>query len=176
VMDEPLRVVRASEPPVAESAETASFEGFVTENQTRLFGSLCLITGSRYEAGDRSGSLRPRTRALGPCAKHGRSDRLRVRHGDERLPTPPPSGGNRPAAVGRRSADARRLRLRGGSRGRARRPGAAASGSAGGARGHGALRLLLGRSRTDARCSALNDPSSSYEARTALRDLIGEER
>jgi RNA polymerase sigma-70 factor (ECF subfamily) len=49
-MDEPLRVVRASEPPVAESAEAASFEGFVTENQTRLFGSLCLITGSRYEA------------------------------------------------------------------------------------------------------------------------------
>lgn len=50
MMDRPLRVVRASEPPVAESAEAASFEGFVTENQTRLFGSLCLITGSRYEA------------------------------------------------------------------------------------------------------------------------------
>jgi RNA polymerase sigma-70 factor (ECF subfamily) len=49
-MDGPLRVVRASEPPVAESAEAAGFEGFVTENQTRLFGSLCLITGSRYEA------------------------------------------------------------------------------------------------------------------------------
>jgi hypothetical protein len=28
----------------------ASFEVFVTESQTRLFGSLCLMTGSRYEA------------------------------------------------------------------------------------------------------------------------------
>jgi hypothetical protein len=48
-MDEPLRVVRASEPQVAASGETASFE-VVTENQTRPFGSLCVITGSRYEA------------------------------------------------------------------------------------------------------------------------------
>jgi len=50
VMDEPIRLVGTSEPPVAAPGETASFEGFVTENQTRLFGSLCVITGSRYEA------------------------------------------------------------------------------------------------------------------------------
>jgi RNA polymerase sigma-70 factor (ECF subfamily) len=31
-------------------AETASFDGFVTENQARLYGSLCLMTGSRHEA------------------------------------------------------------------------------------------------------------------------------
>jgi predicted RNA polymerase sigma factor len=49
-MDEPIRLVGTSEPPVAAPGETASFEGFVTENQTRLFGSLCVITGSRYEA------------------------------------------------------------------------------------------------------------------------------
>jgi RNA polymerase sigma-70 factor, ECF subfamily len=49
-MDEPLRLVDGSEPPAAAPAETASFEGFVVENQTRLFGSLCLMTGSRHEA------------------------------------------------------------------------------------------------------------------------------
>jgi len=49
-MDEPLRLVDGSEPPAAAPAETASFEGFVAENQTRLFGSLYLMTGSRYEA------------------------------------------------------------------------------------------------------------------------------
>jgi RNA polymerase sigma-70 factor, ECF subfamily len=49
-MDEPLRLVVGSEPPAATFAETASFEGFVTNSQARLFGSLCLMTGSRYEA------------------------------------------------------------------------------------------------------------------------------
>jgi DNA-directed RNA polymerase specialized sigma24 family protein len=49
-MDEPIRLVETTEPPAAASAEPASFEGFLTENQTRLFGSLCLMTGSRYEA------------------------------------------------------------------------------------------------------------------------------
>jgi RNA polymerase sigma-70 factor, ECF subfamily len=49
-MDEPLRLVAGSEPPAAALAETASFEVFVTDSQTRLFGSLCLMTGSRHEA------------------------------------------------------------------------------------------------------------------------------
>jgi RNA polymerase sigma-70 factor, ECF subfamily len=49
-MDEPLRLVDGPEPPAAAPAETASFDGFVVENQTRLFGSLCLMTGSRDEA------------------------------------------------------------------------------------------------------------------------------
>jgi RNA polymerase sigma-70 factor, ECF subfamily len=49
-MDEPLRLEAGSESPATSLAETASFEGFVAENQTRLFGSLCLMTGSRYEA------------------------------------------------------------------------------------------------------------------------------
>jgi RNA polymerase sigma factor (sigma-70 family) len=49
-MDEPLSLLAGSEPPAAPLAETASFEGFVIENQTRLFGSLCLMTGSRHEA------------------------------------------------------------------------------------------------------------------------------
>jgi len=39
-MDEPLRLVGASEPPAATLAERAtSFEDFVLENQARLFGS-----------------------------------------------------------------------------------------------------------------------------------------
>jgi RNA polymerase sigma-70 factor (ECF subfamily) len=42
--------VGTSEPLAAASTELASFEGFLTENQARLFGSLCLMTGSRYEA------------------------------------------------------------------------------------------------------------------------------
>jgi RNA polymerase sigma factor (sigma-70 family) len=49
-MDEPLRLRAGSDSPATSLAETASFEGFVAENQTRLFGSLCLMTGSRYEA------------------------------------------------------------------------------------------------------------------------------
>jgi RNA polymerase sigma-70 factor, ECF subfamily len=49
-MDEPLPLLAGSEPPAVPLAETASFEGFVIENQTRLFGSLCLMTGSRHEA------------------------------------------------------------------------------------------------------------------------------
>jgi RNA polymerase sigma-70 factor, ECF subfamily len=50
-MGDPIRLVGGSEPSVAEFAELAtSFEGFVVENQTRLFGSLCLMTGSRHEA------------------------------------------------------------------------------------------------------------------------------
>src|SRR5262245_59781662 len=49
-MDEPLRLLAGSEPPAAALAETASFEAFVVENQSRLFGSLCLMTGSRHEA------------------------------------------------------------------------------------------------------------------------------
>jgi RNA polymerase sigma factor (sigma-70 family) len=49
-MNEPLRVVADAEPPSATLAETASFEVFVTASQTRLFGSLCLMTGSRHEA------------------------------------------------------------------------------------------------------------------------------
>ncbi len=49
-MDEPLRLVAGSEPSAAALAETASFEGFVTNSQTRLFGSLCFMTGSRHEA------------------------------------------------------------------------------------------------------------------------------
>jgi RNA polymerase sigma-70 factor (ECF subfamily) len=49
-MDEPLRVMGGSGPPAAALAETASFEGFVIDNQARLFGSLCLMTGSRHEA------------------------------------------------------------------------------------------------------------------------------
>jgi RNA polymerase sigma-70 factor, ECF subfamily len=49
-MNEPLRVVVEAEPPAAALAETASFEVFVTASQTRLFGSLCLMTGSRHEA------------------------------------------------------------------------------------------------------------------------------
>jgi hypothetical protein len=48
-MDEPLRLVAGSQP-VAPLAETASFEVFVTDSQARLFGSLCLMTGSRHEA------------------------------------------------------------------------------------------------------------------------------
>ena len=102
-MDEPLRVVRASEPPVAESAETASFEGFVTENQTRLFGSLCLITGSRYEAEEIAQEAFVRVLERWDRVRdHGRPDRLPVRHGDERLPTAPASSGDRPC--GGRSA------------------------------------------------------------------------
>jgi RNA polymerase sigma-70 factor (ECF subfamily) len=31
-------------------ATTASFEAFVVEHQTRLFGALCLVTGDRFEA------------------------------------------------------------------------------------------------------------------------------
>jgi RNA polymerase sigma-70 factor (ECF subfamily) len=49
-MNEPLRLVAGSEPPASALAETASFEGFVTNSQARLFGSLCLMTGSRHEA------------------------------------------------------------------------------------------------------------------------------
>jgi RNA polymerase sigma-70 factor (ECF subfamily) len=49
-MDEPLRLVAESEPPAAALAETASFEAFVIDSQTRLFASLCLMTGSRHEA------------------------------------------------------------------------------------------------------------------------------
>ncbi len=49
-MDESLRIVDGSEPSAAAAAETASFEGFVLETQTRLFGFLCLMTGSRHEA------------------------------------------------------------------------------------------------------------------------------
>jgi RNA polymerase sigma-70 factor (ECF subfamily) len=49
-MDKPLRLVAGSDPPVAALAETASFEVFVSASQTRLFGSLCLMTGSRHEA------------------------------------------------------------------------------------------------------------------------------
>jgi len=49
-MDEPLRLAAGSEPPAATLAETASFEVFVTNSQARLFGSLCLMTGSRHEA------------------------------------------------------------------------------------------------------------------------------
>lgn len=49
-MNEPLRVVAEGEPPAAPLADTASFEVFVTASQTRLFGSLCLMTGSRHEA------------------------------------------------------------------------------------------------------------------------------
>jgi RNA polymerase sigma-70 factor, ECF subfamily len=49
-MNEPLRVVAEAEPPAATLAETASFEVFVTASQTRLFGCLCLMTGSRHEA------------------------------------------------------------------------------------------------------------------------------
>jgi RNA polymerase sigma-70 factor, ECF subfamily len=48
-MDEPLGLVAEAEPPAA-LAETASFELFVTASQTRLFGSLCLMTGSWHEA------------------------------------------------------------------------------------------------------------------------------
>ena len=48
-MEEPLRIV-AEPDPAATAAEAASFESFVLENQTRLFGFLCLMTGSRYEA------------------------------------------------------------------------------------------------------------------------------
>ena len=48
-MDEPLRLVAGSQP-VTPLAETASFEVFVTDSQARLFGSLCLMTGSRHEA------------------------------------------------------------------------------------------------------------------------------
>ena len=49
-MNEPLRLVAGSEPPASALAETASFEVFVTDSQSRLFGSLCLMTGSRHEA------------------------------------------------------------------------------------------------------------------------------
>ena len=49
-MNEPLRVLDGSEPPAVAIAETASFEVFVTASQARLFGSLCLMKGSRHEA------------------------------------------------------------------------------------------------------------------------------
>ena len=49
-MKQPIRTVAEAEPPAATLAETASFEVFVTASQTRLFGSLCLMTGSRHEA------------------------------------------------------------------------------------------------------------------------------
>jgi RNA polymerase sigma-70 factor, ECF subfamily len=49
-MNEPLRIVAEAEPPAVALAEPASFEVFVTASQTRLFGSLCLMTGSRHEA------------------------------------------------------------------------------------------------------------------------------
>ena len=49
-MNDPLRNVAEAEPPAAAPAETASFEVFVTDSQSRLFGSLCLMTGSRHEA------------------------------------------------------------------------------------------------------------------------------
>jgi len=48
-MDEPVRLVAGSEP-AATAAQAASFESFVLENQSRLFGALCLMTGSRHEA------------------------------------------------------------------------------------------------------------------------------
>jgi RNA polymerase sigma-70 factor, ECF subfamily len=49
-MDEPLRLVDGSEPPAPAVPGTASFEAFVIENQARVFGSFCLMTGSRHEA------------------------------------------------------------------------------------------------------------------------------
>jgi RNA polymerase sigma-70 factor, ECF subfamily len=49
-MDEPIHLVEGSEPPLSTLAESAGFEAFLIENQTRLFGSLCLMTGSRHEA------------------------------------------------------------------------------------------------------------------------------
>ena len=49
-MNEPFRIVAEAEPPAAAPAETASFEVFVNASQSRLFGSLCLMTGSRHEA------------------------------------------------------------------------------------------------------------------------------
>jgi RNA polymerase sigma-70 factor, ECF subfamily len=48
-VEEPLRIVAEPEP-AATAAEAVSFESFVLENQTRLFGFLCLMTGSRHEA------------------------------------------------------------------------------------------------------------------------------
>jgi RNA polymerase sigma-70 factor, ECF subfamily len=49
-MEEPLRIVDGSELSAAAAAEATSFESFLLENQTRLFGFLCLMTGSRHEA------------------------------------------------------------------------------------------------------------------------------
>jgi RNA polymerase sigma factor (sigma-70 family) len=49
-MKEPIHLVRTSEPEAAAPADAATFEGFVIENQGRLFGSLCLMSGSRHEA------------------------------------------------------------------------------------------------------------------------------
>jgi RNA polymerase sigma-70 factor, ECF subfamily len=46
----PLSLVADSEPPASVLAHTANFEVFVIASQGRLFGSLCLMTGSRYEA------------------------------------------------------------------------------------------------------------------------------
>ena len=49
-MDFLPHAVPAAEPLEAQVAEQRSFEAFFDENRSRLFGALCLITGSRQEA------------------------------------------------------------------------------------------------------------------------------
>jgi len=50
-VNEPLRLVREGDPPVAgRPSAVESFESFVDTNHARLHGALCLLTGDRYEA------------------------------------------------------------------------------------------------------------------------------
>lgn len=50
-MGEPIRAVADATPHVSEiPPAAATFETFVEDNYTRLFGALCLVTGDRFEA------------------------------------------------------------------------------------------------------------------------------
>jgi RNA polymerase sigma-70 factor (ECF subfamily) len=51
-MDEPLRLVVATQPGEAAAAGAASFEGFFLQERSELFRTLCLITRDRHEAED----------------------------------------------------------------------------------------------------------------------------
>jgi DNA-directed RNA polymerase specialized sigma24 family protein len=165
LMGDPIRLVGGSEPSVAEFAELGtSFEGFVVENQTRLFGSLCLMTGSRHEAEEiaQEAFVRVLERwqqvralddptgylfvtALNVFRKRFRRARVALRRSIGVAPNQDAFG-----AVEDRE-------------GRPGRAGKASAGTAIGARCDGAARLLLRGSRTDARRSVFDDPSASYE-------------
>jgi hypothetical protein len=156
--------VGTSEPLAAASTELASFEGFLTENQARLFGSLCLMTGSRYEAEeiaqeafvrvlerwDRVGYLDDPSGYLFITAMNVFRQRLRRAGIALRR-----SVGVAPAVDAFSPVEDREVVLDALAR--------LALDQTGGARDHGAPLLLLGGSWTDARRSSLDDPSSSHE-------------
>jgi hypothetical protein len=90
----------------------------MTSSQARLFGSLCLMTGSRHEAEDIAQEAY--VRVLEPwdeVQRLDRSDRLPIRHRGERLSKAPASSGNRPAEVDRYGAEPGCIRRGGGSSG-----------------------------------------------------------